>query len=352
MFDFGEQLKELRKSKNLTQEQAAELLGISKQSVSRWENNSTYPDILFLPTLASFYGVTVDRLLGADCDENEKMRKQYFENIEQACRLGDERTAFLLAQELYARYPNDRDVIISMIGNAYVMGRHAKTEEQKHCLETAIAVAQRFLKMAESIEDECYCIKNIAVCYRLMGEQTKAIEWAEKLPTIWQGIEAVHISVLEGKEQYPIFQKHLHGALILIYRLLYAFAENPDISTSQRAEILEKIPMLFDVLFEKGDYGFYHGYVSRIYLEIARSSIENKEKALNCVEKAVKHAKERDTVTPSKHTSILFSGWEMKPNEWENGKSVRQRMADLLDNSDFDPIRNDKRFKEAVQALG
>ena len=352
MFNFGEQLKELRKSKELTQEQAAELLGISKQSVSRWENNSTYPDIMLLPTLASFYGVTVDRLLGVDSDENEKMRKEYFENIEKARRLGDERTAFLLSQELYARFPNEKDVIISMIGDAYVMGIHGKAEEKKHYFEMAIAVAQRFLKMAESIEDQCYCIKNIAVCYKLMGEQEKATRWANKLPTIWQGVEAVHISVLEEKEKYPILQKHLHGALILIYRLLYAFAENPENSAAHRAEILEKIPSLFDTLFENGDYGFYHGYISRIYLEIARSSIENAEKALDCIEKAVKHAIERDAVTPSKHTSILFSGWEMKPDEWENGKTVCQRTAVLLDNSDFDAIRTDKRFKAAVKSLG
>ena len=184
-----------------------------------------------------------------------------------------------------------------------------------------------------------------------LDEQKKAEEWAGKLPTIWQGVEAVHISVLEGKDKYAIFQQHLHGAIILIYRLIYAFAENPDMSPAERAEILEKIPVLFDILFEKGDYGFYHGYISRIYLEIARSSIENMEKALDYVERAVKYARERDAVTPSKHTSILFSGWEMKPDEWENGKSVCQRTADLLDNSDFDAIRSNKRFKDAIKAL-
>ncbi len=39
MFDFGKQLKDLRGEKGLTQEQVAELLNVSKQSVSRWENN-------------------------------------------------------------------------------------------------------------------------------------------------------------------------------------------------------------------------------------------------------------------------------------------------------------------------
>ena len=52
MFNFGENLKNLRISKGFTQEQVAGLLDISKQSVSRWENNITYPDITFLPILA------------------------------------------------------------------------------------------------------------------------------------------------------------------------------------------------------------------------------------------------------------------------------------------------------------
>ena len=46
-FNFGENLKTLRTTKGFTQEQAAELLNVSKQSVSRWENNITYPDITF-----------------------------------------------------------------------------------------------------------------------------------------------------------------------------------------------------------------------------------------------------------------------------------------------------------------
>ena len=65
-FDFGANLRALRCGKGLTQEQAAELLNVSKQSVSRWENGITWPDISFLPQLASFYDVSVDALLGAD----------------------------------------------------------------------------------------------------------------------------------------------------------------------------------------------------------------------------------------------------------------------------------------------
>ena len=55
-------LKRLRISKNYTQEQAAELLGISAQTVSRWECGTTLPDVLLLPEIARLYCVTIDDL--------------------------------------------------------------------------------------------------------------------------------------------------------------------------------------------------------------------------------------------------------------------------------------------------
>lgn len=55
-------LRKLRLEKGLTQEQAAAHLGVSAQSVSRWENASTLPDVLLLPDIARLYGVLVDEL--------------------------------------------------------------------------------------------------------------------------------------------------------------------------------------------------------------------------------------------------------------------------------------------------
>lgn len=59
---FADNLKRLRLVKKLTQEQAAEYLGVSAQSVSRWECANTYPDVMLLPEIARLYGVTVDDL--------------------------------------------------------------------------------------------------------------------------------------------------------------------------------------------------------------------------------------------------------------------------------------------------
>ena len=59
---FSKNLKRFRVAKNMTQEQAAEALGISTQTVSRWECNTTLPDVTILPKIAALYCVTIDDL--------------------------------------------------------------------------------------------------------------------------------------------------------------------------------------------------------------------------------------------------------------------------------------------------
>ena len=59
---FSRNLRQLRIDKNLTQEQLANRLDVSSQSVSRWECGNTLPDVMLLPEIARLYGVTVDDL--------------------------------------------------------------------------------------------------------------------------------------------------------------------------------------------------------------------------------------------------------------------------------------------------
>ena len=62
MTTLASNLRKLRLEKNLTQEQAAAKLGVSAQSVSRWETSATLPDVMLLPDIAKLYGVLVDDL--------------------------------------------------------------------------------------------------------------------------------------------------------------------------------------------------------------------------------------------------------------------------------------------------
>lgn len=67
--NIGSNIKKLRKQKNLTQEQVAQILGVSYQAVSRWENNANTPDIALLPQIALIFGVSIDTLFAEDIEK-------------------------------------------------------------------------------------------------------------------------------------------------------------------------------------------------------------------------------------------------------------------------------------------
>ena len=66
MNTLNENIVRLRKQAGMTQEELASLLGISAQSVSKWETGVTMPDILLLPILADVFGVQIDALFGKE----------------------------------------------------------------------------------------------------------------------------------------------------------------------------------------------------------------------------------------------------------------------------------------------
>ena len=69
---LGANIKRIRLERSLTQEEAAAHLGVSAQSVSKWERGEGYPDIEALPGIANYLGISVDELLGV----RKKIRKK------------------------------------------------------------------------------------------------------------------------------------------------------------------------------------------------------------------------------------------------------------------------------------
>ena len=61
---FGDQIKNLRMSKCLNQVEMAKILGVTKQSVSNWENENIMPSVDILIKLSQFFNVSTDYLLG------------------------------------------------------------------------------------------------------------------------------------------------------------------------------------------------------------------------------------------------------------------------------------------------
>ena len=61
---IGENIARYRKAKGFTQEQLGQLLGVTNQSVSKWESGVSMPDVMLLPEIANALGITLDALYG------------------------------------------------------------------------------------------------------------------------------------------------------------------------------------------------------------------------------------------------------------------------------------------------
>ncbi len=77
--DIGIKIKNARLKARLTQEQVAEALGISRQTISNWETGKTYPDIISVVKLSDLYNISLDHLL-----KEEKLMSNYLEYLEES----------------------------------------------------------------------------------------------------------------------------------------------------------------------------------------------------------------------------------------------------------------------------
>lgn len=68
--DIGTRIKQARKEANITQEKVAEVLGVSRQTISNWENEKSYPDILSVLKMSDLYNVSLDYLLKGEVTMN------------------------------------------------------------------------------------------------------------------------------------------------------------------------------------------------------------------------------------------------------------------------------------------
>ena len=96
--NFAENLRKLRRERGFTQEQLAEKMGVSFQTVSRWETGVVYPDIELLPEIADFFEVRLDELLGCTKEDKDKNLDRRWEEYEKLS-VPEEQYAFLRAMK-------------------------------------------------------------------------------------------------------------------------------------------------------------------------------------------------------------------------------------------------------------
>ncbi len=150
--NLADNIIRLRHERKITQEELADFMGVTKASVSKWENAQSMPDIMILLQLAAFFDVTVDELLGYEPQlSKEQIRCRYaklsedFANLPFGEVIGKVRS---LARKYYSCYPLLLQLSV-LYWNHYML---AKTEEeQRKLLEEAVSWCGHILKNCNDV---------------------------------------------------------------------------------------------------------------------------------------------------------------------------------------------------------
>jgi|GEM_PF-594552 Predicted transcriptional regulators len=176
---IGENIRRLRTERAVTQERLAEYLGVSAQAVSRWESETCYPDLEALPGIASYFGVTIDKLLGYDASEQEQIKIIMY--INELFNHGKIDEACVEARKALAQYPKNYSIVIILA--ASLLDNKKDSPELDEC----IALCRRLLRDcvgSDTLGDILrLTAKNfLVVSLCKSGDRAGALEIAQTMP--------------------------------------------------------------------------------------------------------------------------------------------------------------------------
>lgn len=188
MLYLAENLKKFRVMKNLTQEDLAEYLGITPQSVSKWERGECCPDITFLPALANIFETSVDLLIGMDSIRAEKTRFNIHKTAAEYQRSGDYDSAEKVYRDALLIYPNKPGMILGLAG---VLALQGKSEEAVELMERGLPISVNEKQKSTSRAVLCFL-------YLKCGRNEKALSLASELPHTRESREVIQPLIAQG----------------------------------------------------------------------------------------------------------------------------------------------------------
>ena len=358
MLALGNNIKKYRKDRKITQEQLAEVLGVSDQAVSRWENGTTYPDIELLPTIALYFGVTVDDLMGMETFKDESDIADILKKRQELKNRGEVIKSCELLRKAVKRYPKNYELLSNLVYDLVF----ANTDDE----ESRISNLHEAESLIERILAEC---PDEGLCRAMIGQKIWVLNWldrtdeavalAEKsLPSMDDCREVFLKTILSGEKQREFCRKYMINLYFEMWLTIQSYAdincEENLITLEERIVILKKAIELTEFLFE-GNYGLnnwqlitWHEYIARY-----EAKLKNADAALTHLEAAAKHAIACDTLpAEAPYTSTLLRGETFRIAA--NAKNYTQTECDMLRSwlkrVEFDFIRNDERFK-AIEGI-
>lgn len=354
MIKLGARIKELRLRDGRTQETLAGELGVTAQAVSRWEKEICYPDMEVIPSIANYFGVSIDELFGYDNERSKKV-DELAEQIKRMNRQNDGRDVNMneciaLARNALIEFPGNEKLTLELASALYNAGyvRHGEhhlvgedgfsvydVERHKNYSEwqEAVKLYEKLLLSLTGGEMRERAVVECSQLYKNIGEQDKALRLAESAPSIQATDILLRIKAFDGKDAVAACGEALlesvKNSAELMVRIVLT---DGTISPQKAADILQNAAGMFDLIYLDHDYGEYHGLVACIHM--LRSYYlwlsDNQDDSFISLDNALDHAQRFDCSGESKNeyfTSPLLQYVKIEPKTEKSNFS--QELPDL-----------------------
>lgn len=221
-----------RKEKGITQDELANYIGVSKASVSKWETGQSYPDITFLPQLATYFNITVDELI---CYEPQMMKEDINKLYNKLCKDFTAKPfdeVMIEIREIIKRYYSCFPLIFRM--GLLIVNHYDIVDEKKRelLIDEALEIFIRIQETCNDI-DICRQAKNMeATCYILLNQPIQVIDLLQNsnFPMINESILLAQGQMMNGQidEARETFQLGAYQNLISLVQNLVGILQNAD----------------------------------------------------------------------------------------------------------------------------
>ncbi|MBR3999564.1 MAG: helix-turn-helix transcriptional regulator [Clostridia bacterium] len=368
---IGRNIKKLRASKQITQKQLANFLGITEQAVSRWESESGYPDITMLPSIASFFGVSSDTLLGMNMDQREARLAEIRLEIKKLGESGEASEETLAQARLWAaEFPAEEDIQENLAAELTLCYTWTLDESEKRaCCKESEKIYKNLIETTRDPEYRNHLLEGLAYLYAShFCDMEKAEETADLLPTMKYCRESIKSNLFTGcasmageTKKLEYTQDYIEKLTsTLAHRLLwYVLSDIPNGADrwDEKIGYLEKIIDLHKFVFGENML-CYHNDVSRIYYYVSTYRIAQGRvgETLEALEKMIDHvaradeAKAGDRFTSPFMDQIVFPG-PTEEFDFYEFHNCAYYLRERIDMARFDSIAEDERFRALMDEL-
>ena len=347
-----DKLRTLRQQKNITQETLANHLGITAQSVVKWERGEGFPDITLLPKLALYFDVTVDELLCVDRARIDEVIEGYVTESKVYKQSGENAKNLALWEKAYAEFPNDCRVMKELM---YAINRDGEYPCPPEKAERIIALGEAILQKSTDTEQREGVIQYLCYTYR-GNDNEKALQYADRGGSFYATRDGLRCSVLEGEEGIKECQEYL---MSLIHQAAMTAAQMTQKGSFSHEETIEAHQFSIDIykrLFSDGNVGFYANYISFHYRQIALlyAELGDAERTLEALKENCRYSVMEATLEDMNYTAPMINRVQHKQADTSKnytGNCCNISLETLKMAKRFDFVRDTEEFQKMVTDL-